>query len=235
MTISKSVLKSTTILIISLAMAGQSLAAGSGGGGASAPTFDSNKRALSPEQLSDKSSRAGIKSRDKALKFETRAAKAKSDKSRAKLLAKARKAYVKAIEQQAEAIRMDPQNYKAANELGYALRKTGDYRKAIGAYNYALRLNANFHRATEYRGEAFLALGMLDLTKGAYLRLFRNDRELADQLMTTIDTWATTKDEKSETEQEFVQWITERKRIAEMADKLSMHAPSTGQHHWPSS
>ena len=47
-----------------------------------------------------------------------------------------------------------PQNYKAANELGYALRKSGDYRKAIGAYNYALEINPNFHQATEYRGEA---------------------------------------------------------------------------------
>ncbi|MFT7653210.1 MAG: tetratricopeptide (TPR) repeat protein [Limisphaerales bacterium] len=233
MTISKSVL----ILIISLTIAGQSLAAGSGGGGgAITPTYDSNTRGLSPEQISDKSSRSGIKSREKAHKFEARAEKAKSDKARTNLLAKAQKAYNKAIEKQSEALRVDPQNYKAANELGYALRKTGDYRKAIGAYNYALELNANFHRATEYRGEAFLALGMLDLTKSSYLKLFRNDRTLANQLMTTIDKWATTKaEEKSEVEQEFLQWITERKRIAEMADKLSMHTPSTDQHHWPSS
>lgn len=211
-------------------------AAGSSGGGSSRSSFESNNRALTPEQLSQKSLRAGIKKRDKALKHEARAAKAKSDKAREKFLAKAQKEYAKAIKKQGEALRLDAQNYKAANELGFALRKSGDYRKAIGAYNYALGINPNFHPATEYRGEAFLALGLLDLTKQAYLRLFRNDRKLADQLMTSFDKWANTLGvDSTPAEQEFIGWIAQRKRIAEIASKLSMNAPSAGaQAQWRS-
>ena len=140
--------------------------------------------------------RAGIRERDRALKQEARAAKAKTDKKRDKALAKAQKFYEKAANKQREAVQYNPRNYKALNEWGYALRKTGDYRKAIGAYNLALEINPNFHQATEYRGEAFLALGYLNETKQSYMILFRNDRELADQLMQTIQTWV---NEKSST------------------------------------
>ena len=70
-----------------------------------------------------------------------RAAKAGEPAARDKALAKAQKAYKQAVGKQGEAIKLDPQNYQAANELGFALRKTGDYRKALGAYNFALQIN----------------------------------------------------------------------------------------------
>ncbi|MEQ8689416.1 MAG: tetratricopeptide repeat protein [Pseudomonadales bacterium] len=208
-------------------------AAGSGGGSAPIPT---RERSFTPEQMSAKSFRAGIKNRDRALKYEARAADASKEKTRDKFLARAQKEYAKAIKKQGEAIRMDPQNYKAANELGFAYRKTGDYRKAIAAYNFALEINPNYHPATEYRGEAFLALGLYDLTKRAYMTLFRNDRALADQLMGSFEAWADQKtDPTSDDEQDFLAWIAERKRLADMADKLSLHSPQGESAHWPAS
>ncbi len=199
------------------------LAAGSGGGGGSLSSSSAPARNLSPEELSDKAMRAGIRQRDKALKQEKKAGSAKSEKARNKALARAEKAYKKAIDKQGEALRHNPNNYKAANELGFALRKTGDYRKAIGAYNYSLKINPNFTQAIEYRGEAFLALGFYDQAKNAYLTLFRNDRELADLLMTKLETWAATKTDKSEAEAQFAGWIEERSRLAKATADLSMN------------
>ena len=208
-------------------------AAGSGGGGGgmtSGPVESS--RSLSPEERSMKAFRSGVKHRDKALKAEAKAASAKTDKKREKALAKAQKEYARAIKKQSEAMRLDPQNYKAANELGFAFRKTGDYRKAIGAYNYALDLNPKFHAATEYRAEAFLALGFLDHTRNAYMVLYRDDRALANQLMERFDEWIREKNGSlSEAEAQFVTWIEERKRIAKMSSDLSMNNTRT----WPSS
>ena len=121
-----------------------------------------------------------------------------------------------------------------ANELGYALRKTGDFRKAIGAYNFALKINPNYHQATEYRAEAYLALGLYEQTRQSYMILFRNNRDLADQLMASFDTWAESRAEEfSETEQAFWSWVQERKRIAKMATELSLLPGTEGaQHHW---
>ncbi len=200
-------------------------AAGSGGGGglSGVPA----QAALTPEQQSDKLLRAGIRHRDRALKQEAKAAKAAAEgkeKARDKALAKAEKEFAKAIKKQGEAIQYNPQNYKAANELGYALRKTGDFRKAIGAYNYSLKINPNFHEAIEYRAEALLALGFLEETKQEYLRLFRDARPLADQLMAAMQAWVAGKgDELSEAEASFVSWVEERQRLAQVTNDLSMN------------
>jgi len=199
-------------------------AAGSGGN----DVFQPNSRGLSIEQRSAKEMRAGIKHRDRALKHESRALKASNEKARSKALAKAQKEYSKAVKRQGEALRIDPQNYKAANELGFALRKTGDFRKAIGAYNFALEVNPNFHLATEYRAEAFLALGMLQQTQQAYMRLFRNDRGLADQLMTKIEAWITQHEEVATPDQaNFINWAKERQRLAQITADLSLNNTRT--------
>lgn len=215
----------TVSIILSTTTMSPVYAAGSGGGGGDIGAMQStNSRALSPEQQSAKLFRAGLKHRERALKYEAKAVKAKSEKAQNKALAKAQKSYKKALSKQADAMRVDPQNYKAANELGFALRKTGDYKKAIGAYNYALELNPNFHPATEYRAEAFLVLGLYEQTQQSYMQLFRGDRTLADQLMVTIDSWIETKGDTLEpAEVEFVSWINERKRLAKITADLSMN------------
>lgn len=195
-------------------------AAGSGGN----DDFSDNSRGLSLEQRSGKAFRAGLKHRDRALKHEERAAQAGTDKARQKSLDKAQKEYLKAVKQQGKAIKLYPRNYKAANELGFALRKTGQYRKAIGAYNFALEINPNFHQATEYRGEAFLALGMYDQTRLSYMRLFRNDRDLADQLMEKIEAWASVQSEPlSEEASAFLSWAAQRKQLATLTSDLSLN------------
>ena len=154
--------------------------------------------------------------------MEAKANAAKTPQKRDKLNNRAQKLFSKAVAKQGEAVQLDPQNYKAANELGFALRKTGDYRKAIGAYNYALDINPNFHQATEYRAEAFLALGLYEQTQQAYLRLFRESRELADQLMQSFDAWVDNQPaELSPAEAAFAAWIADRKRIAKITADLS--------------
>ena len=208
---------SATLAILLALTSANGLAAGSGGS-PSVGTYDTAEK-LSPEEASRKRFRSGIKQRDRALKAERKAAAASSEKARAKHLKRARKAFEKAIVKQGEALQLDPQNHAAANELGFALRKTGEYRKAIGAYNYALDLAPDFHAATEYRGEAFLALGMLEQTRQSYMVLFRNDPTLAAMLMAKMDAWLTARDGAlSENEQAFAAWVEERKRLAPMQD-----------------
>jgi tetratricopeptide (TPR) repeat protein len=172
--------------------------------------------------------KTGIKYRDRGLKLEAKAAAASTEKARTNLQAKALKAFNKAVTKQGEALKLDPQNYQAANELGYALRKTGDFRKAIGAYNYALDINPQFHQATEYRAEAYLALGMYDKTQRAYMTLFREERALADQLMSSIDAWhQANRNSLSEDAQAFTRWVEERKRLAEVTSDLSSNNTRT--------
>lgn len=200
------------------------LAAGSSAGSVSNSATDGQD----PIELAARAFKTGIKHRDRALKLEARAAAASSDKAQAKLIAKANRSFNKAVTKQGEALKLDPQNYQAANELGYALRKTGDYRKAIGAYNYALDINPEFHQATEYRAEAYLALGMYEKTQRAYMKLFREEPGLAEQLMSSIDTWHQANgDNLSEDAQAFADWVEERKRLAEVTRDLSSNNSRT--------
>ena len=203
-----------------------SWAAGSGGGGGSLNP-STTAADLTPEEQSERALMQGIKYRDRGLKHEAKAAQAKTEKRRAKSLRRAEKAFAKALEQQKLALKLNPNDPRVANELGYAYRKTGDFRKAIGAYNLALDLDPSFHRATEYRGQAFLALGLLDMTKQAYMTLFKHDLELAGELMQAIEDWAAERTDLTEEETAFVAWSLERKALATTATKLSLVAPSS--------
>ncbi len=186
-------------------------AAGSSGGGFSTPAPSANPK--TPEQIAASAYKTGLRHKSKAWRLEERAEKAKSEKKRANLLAKAQKQYDKAVKAQAKVLQAMPEHYEAANEMGYALRKTGDFQKAIGAYNYALKLKPDFLEAIEYRGEALLALGYLEETKAAYMRLFRDDPELAAQLMQAIQDWVAAQTERSEDIDAFAQWAAERARL----------------------
>ncbi len=197
-------------------------AAGSsgGGGGFSGSAPAPERRAKTPEDIANGHYKAGLKFKAKAWKAEEKAAKATKDTKREKLLAQARKFYEKAMASQATAIKVNEQHYEAANELGYALRKTGDYRKAIGAYNYALQLRPSFYPAIEYRGEAFLMMGFIKESQEAYMTLFRNDRELADQLMATMEKWHAAQPDGGP-KKAFADWLAERKQLASIGHDLS--------------
>lgn len=203
-------------------------AAGSsgGGGGFTGSTSAPERRAKSPEDIANGHYKAGLRFKAKAWKAEEKAAKATKDSKRDKLLADARKFYEKAMASQATAIKVNEQHYEAANELGYALRKTGDYRKAIGAYNYALQLRPSFYPAIEYRGEAFLMMGFIKESQEAYMTLFRNDRELADQLMATMEKWHAAQPD-GDPKKAFADWLAERKQLASIGHDLSSNNTRT--------
>ena len=165
--------------------------------------------------------KSGLRHKKKAWKYEVKAAKYENQKKRDKYLAKAQKSYGKAVVQQSNALKAFPDHSEAANELGYALRKTGKYTKAIGAYNYALNINPDFYQAIEYRGEALLAIGRIDNAKQDYMLLFRADRELARQLMDAMDAWLASQEQQSDSVMEFGAWVVERKALAEMTQDLS--------------
>ena len=209
------------LLVLTLAtFAPLALAAGTGGG-SDAP-MPSRQIVKTPEQIAASEYKAGLRHKKKAWKQEAKAQKAKTDKKRNKALARAQKEYTKAMGNYAAALQAAPRHYEAANELGYALRKTGDYKKAIGAYNYALEIHPEFNQAIEYRGEAFLALGYVDEAKQAYMQLFRADRALAGQLMQAMDIWLVQQTDIEGTEA-FASWVTERERLAEVTQDLSLN------------
>jgi len=199
------------MLIASLFNPSPLLAAGSSSGGGVGGT--STAKPKSPEHMASSSYRSGIRHKERAWRYEDKAAKAKKEKKRKSLLAKAQQQYSKAKDKHALVLQIQPRNHEAANELGYALRKSGDLQKAIGAYNYALELKPDFLPAVEYRAEAYLALGFLDRTKSSYMRLFREDEALAAQLMTAITTWIDAQNEENETVADFARWASERQRL----------------------
>jgi tetratricopeptide (TPR) repeat protein len=151
-------------------------------GGGSVPTTD-------PADQAAEAYNRGIESRDKAWELEEEAAAAGNAKQQAKLLEKAQKQYAKAIRAFQSATESDPQMHQAYNSLGYALRKTGQYEDSLEAYNQALEIQPGYSEAIEYRAEAYLGLNRLNEVKEAYMQLFREDRERADELMDAMQRW----------------------------------------------
>ena len=195
-------------------------AAGSGGGYSDIGTAP---EARSPAQQARTHYKAGLNHKKKAWKLEEKAAKAKDEKGKAKHLANAQKEYARAIERYRKAIQADNTHFEAMNELGYAFRKSGDFENAIRAYNTALFVKPDFPEAIEYRGEAFLALGLFDQTKEAYLALFRDAPEQAALLMQAMETWVTEQGTASADAAAFAAWVAERKALAGQTQTLSMN------------
>lgn len=206
--------------LLALAAGGSGGGGGGFSGGSGSSTAQSSSR--SPESVAKRHHQAGLRSKQKAWKLEAKAAQADDAADREKLLAKAQKAYEKAIKSQTAALKTLPTHYEAANELGYALRKTGRYAEAIASYDRALAINGIFYPAVEYRAEAYLATNELERAKSAYMTLFRNDRKLADQLMTAMETWHETQPE-GEAKVSFAAWLKERKALAAVGEDLSQN------------
>ena len=203
-------------LSLTPALVGTAHAAGSSGS-VNVPT--PSRAAASPEARAEAAYEKGLTHKKLAWKAETKAAAATSEKKKARFTKRAQKEYVKAQEQYLKVLKALPEHYKAANEMGYALRKTGDYRRAIGAYNLALKTNPDFLEAIEYRGEALVQLGFYDETRADYMRLFREKRELADQLMVAIDKWAATQTDPGVREKDFLQWRESRRNVGVLGDQ----------------
>jgi len=84
-----------------------------------------------PEEQAVDHYNAGLKMRDKALAFQKEAAQVGSEKDRSKLENKAQKEFGKAISQFRTATEKNPKFHQAYSDLGFALRKTGDYAAAL--------------------------------------------------------------------------------------------------------
>jgi tetratricopeptide (TPR) repeat protein len=145
-----------------------------------------------------------------------------------KLPAAAKAAYTKAREQFNAATKADPNLAQAWNGLGYSSRKLGDYKAALAAYDKAIELRMGYPEATEYRGEAYLALNRTEDAKQAYLDLFAVNRELAGKLLESMKKWATTPGKKKDDVEDLNDFIEERAQIAAQTASLTRDAATQG-------
>ena len=197
----------------------------SGGGGVGGGVSSTPQK--TPEQLAHQYYRQGVKHKEKAWKQEQKALNASTDKKRQKALVRVAKEYQNAIEDLSRSLSYDINSYEAANEFGYCLRKTGDYAKALGAYNHALKLKPDFYPAIEYRAEAYLGLGYLQEAREAYLLLFREQPDLAAQLMVAMESWSRENEEPDDSTRAFSSWIEERARLSAITQDLSLNNTRT--------
>ncbi len=84
------------------------------------------------------------------------------------------------------AVEARPNFPEAWNELGFALRQTGNYEEALRAYDQALKLRPNFPEALEYLGEAYAILGRLGDARAVLERLRPLDAARAKELEDAI-------------------------------------------------
>ena len=145
-----------------------------------------------------------------------------------KLPAAAKAAYAKAREQFIAATKADPNLAQAWNGVGYSNRKLGDYKAALAAYDKAIELRMGYPEATEYRGEAYLALDRTEDAKQAYLDLFAVNRELAGKLLESMKKWAATKGKKKDDVEDLNDFIQERAQIASQTASLTREAATQG-------
>lgn len=201
-----------------LTVAPQAHASGSSGGGSAVPSAPVQSRPDSPEKQAEVDYLKGLKHKEKAWKAEEKAAAAASDRRRAREEKRAAKEYNKAQNKFADVLRAFPEHYKAANELGYVLRKQGAYESAIGAYTLALNIYPEFLQAVEYRAEAYVAVGFYDEARDAYMRLFRENTELADELMVSMQAWAAEQEEPGARARNFMEWIDSRQDVSSFGE-----------------
>jgi tetratricopeptide (TPR) repeat protein len=196
-----------------------------GGSPASSTPMETAPR-KSPQEEAVDHYNAGIKLRDRGVALEKEAQQTSDPKDRAKLEKKAQKEFGRAVSEFQEATQKNPSFFQAASDLGFVLRKTGQYSVALEYYNRALSLAPNYTPAIEYRAEAYLGLDRVEDAKQAYLQLFTGDRAKADELFQAMKGWV----DKRKTEpgtvspdvvQGFGQWVKEREAIATQTPAVS--------------
>ena len=189
-------------------------------------------RMITPEEMAVETYNSGLSHRDKGKKFEQQLADAK-ESDRTKLEKKATDEFGKALKDFKRAADLNPQLYQAYNGMGYSYRKLGDFTKALEYYDKALAMAPGFPEATEYRGEAYLALNRVDDAKKAYLELLASDRNQAALLMTAMKGWV----EKRRADAAGVDpstvsgleaWILERSEAAKLTASMGVTGRSRG-------
>ena len=216
----------TTLLLIGLLLSpASSFAAGTPGAGEEKIPEGQTADSLAVEYYE-----AGLAHKEHAWQKQAAASTA-AEEDRSSLLAEAQTVFQAAVKAQGKALGLQLSYHQAANELGYALRQTGDYRKALGAYNFALSIKPDFYPAIEYRGEAYLALGMLDQAKSAYMTLFSNDPVLAAQLLSAMETsvMKASIPGHDTLQASFQEWVAERKTLAGLTGQIDPVDPAAGK------
>jgi tetratricopeptide (TPR) repeat protein len=196
---------------------------GSGGGG----SYNASQREIAPEDRAQAAFRQGVRAVKQAEKQERAAAEAANEGKKAKAQERTRREYEKAREAFTATVQQAPQNPDAWNYLGYTSRKLGHYNDSLAAYDEALRLKADFAEAIEYRAETYLALDRLEDAKGEYMKLFRDARPMADQLMAAMQQWIAQR--RSDPGalaagdiDAFAQWVEERAQVAQQTASLAV-------------
>ncbi|MFQ5349487.1 MAG: tetratricopeptide repeat protein [Thermoanaerobaculia bacterium] len=217
-------IKPSIALTLAALLVAPAVSLAAGGSSSSVPAA-ADVPELTPQQKAINAYNQGLEYRNKAWKLEEEAASAEGAKA-AKKAAKAQKAYRKAIGQFRMATKHVANFHQAYSSLGYALRKTGQYQESLEAYDQALAIAPNYPEAIEYRGEAFLGLDRIEEAKGAYMQLFRIDRERAAELMTAMRSWLEERRQDagalSEEEIEgFATWVEERSDLVAQVGTLA--------------
>ena len=200
--------------------------------GTKMPSPSGSMRMATPEEMAVEAYNSGLSHRDKGKKAEQQLADAKAS-DRTKIEKKAADEFGKALKDFKRAADLNPRLYQAYNGMGYSYRKLGDFTKALQYYDKALELAPGFPEATEYRGEAYLALNRVDDAKKAYLELLASDRNQAALLMTAMKGWV----EKRRTDAAGVDpsavsaleaWILERSEAAKLTASMGFTGRARG-------
>jgi len=206
---------------------GSSAPAPSGGGASGLPS-------MSPEERAIEAYKSGDDHRLKGKKLEEEAA-AKKGSDADKATAKARGEYEKSLKDFKNAAKLNPKLAPAYNGMGFALRKTGDYAKALEMYDQAIELAKPqmFPEAIEYRAEAYLGLNRIDDARQAYLDLFAMDRKQADSLMEAMKKWVGTRQADPagvapDALSGFEKWIGEREGLAKQTRLMGVTTKYAG-------
>src|SRR5512132_3524542 len=179
----------TAIIVISALGSFSALLSASGSGASMPSAPSSSMRSMTPEERAVEAYRSGDEHRVKGKKLEEEAA-AKKGSDADKTAAKAHSEFEKSLKDFKTAAQLNPPLFQAYNGMGFALRKTGAYARALEMYDKAISMAPGFFsEAGEYRAAADLALNRLDDARQAYLDLFAADRKQADILMAAMKTW----------------------------------------------
>ena len=208
------------VVVVALSLTGVVYA----GGGAKKMTEEkapTETATLTPEQQAIQSYNMGIASRDKAWKLEKKMAESDNAAEQEKLGKKIAKTYRSAASSFERAIRDYPMMFEAHSDLGYCLRKQGDFEAALAAYDKALEIQPKYAEAIEYRAEAYLGLNRLDEAKQAYMTLFKGQSDQAASLLEAMQHWVAKQDGGADQVEAFSSWVTERAEIAGQTKSVS--------------
>jgi tetratricopeptide (TPR) repeat protein len=192
---------------------------GSGGRTPQQEEIPSAPPEVKPDKAAAKAYTAAMKSMGKAKDIEDTIARTTDPDKKANLQQKLDDTYGRALEQFTEVLRNKNDMFDAWNKIGFIHLHFGAYRESIDDYNHALALKPDLQEAIQHRGEAFMGVDHLDEAKAAYMDLFFHARPLADQMMTTMQTWlqshrASANGVRATDIDAFDKWLQEREGIA---------------------